>query len=79
MPKLKIEEAVSLSKYERQKLQRLNTQGAAVYGSVRNLAKTSRLPVSKVRQFFYSKASYKKIYFGNTENQENEDLCQIQK
>ena len=51
MPKLKIEEAGSLSKYERQKLQRLYTQGAAAYGSVRNLSKASRLPVSKVRKF----------------------------
>ena len=61
MPKLKIEEAGSLSKYERQKLQRLYTQGAAAYGSVRNLAKASRLPVSKVRQFLHSKDSYTKF------------------
>ena len=61
MPKLKIEEAGSLSKYERQKLQRLFTQGAAAYGSVRNLAKASRLPVSKVRQFLHSKDSYTKF------------------
>ena len=61
MPKLKIEEAVSLSKYERQKLQRLYTQDAAAYGSVRNLAKTSRLPVSKVRQLLHAKASYTKF------------------
>ena len=61
MPKLKIEEAGSLSMYERQKLQRLYTQGAAAYRSVRNLAKTSRLPVSKVRQFLHSKASYTKF------------------
>ena len=61
MPKLKIEKAGSLSKYERQKLQRLYTQGAAAYGSVRNLAKASRLPVSKVRQFLHSKASYTKF------------------
>ena len=61
MPKLKIEEVGSLSKYERQKLQRLHTQGAAAYGSVRNLAKASRLPVSKVRQFLHSKASYTKF------------------
>ena len=61
MPKLKIEEAGSLSKYERQKLQRLYTQGAAAYRSVRNLAKASRLPVSKVRQFLYSKDSYTKF------------------
>ena len=61
MPKLKIEEAGSLSKCDRQKLQRLYTQGAAAYGSVRNLAKASRLPVSKVRQFIHSKASYTKF------------------
>ena len=58
MPKLKIEEAESLSKYERQKLQRLYTQGAAAYGSVRKLVKAGILPVSKVRQFLHSKASY---------------------
>ena len=61
MPKLKIEEAGSLSKYERQKLQRLYTEGAAAYGSVHNLAKASRLPVSKVRQFLHSKDSYAKL------------------
>ena len=61
MPKQKKEEAGSLSKYERQKLQRLYTQGAAAYGSVRNLAKASRLPVSKVRQFLHSKDSYTKF------------------
>ena len=61
MPKLKIEEAGSLSKYELQKLQKLYTQGAAAYSSVRNLAKASRLPVSKVRQFLHSKASYTKF------------------
>ena len=63
MPKVKIEEAGSLSKYERQKLQRLYTQGAAAYGSVRNLAKAIRLPVSKVRQFLHSKDSYTKFAF----------------
>ena len=61
MLKLKKEEAGSLSKYERQKLQRLYTQGAAAYGSVRNLARASRLPVSKVRQFLHSKDSYTKF------------------
>ena len=61
MPKLEIEEAGSLSQYERQKLQRLYTQGAAAYSSVRNLAKANRLPVSKVRQFLFSKASYTKV------------------
>ena len=61
MPKLKIEEAGSLSKYERQKLHRLYTQGAAADGSVRNLAKASRLPVQRMRQFLHSKAFYKKF------------------
>ena len=61
MSKLKIDEAGSLPTYERQKLQRLYTQGAAAYGSVRNLAKASRLHVSKVRQFLHSKASYTKF------------------
>ena len=61
MPKLKKEEAESLSKYERQKLQRLYTQGAAAYGSVRNLARASRLPLSKFRQFLHSKDSYTKF------------------
>ena len=61
MPKLKIEEAGSLSKYKRQKLQRLYTQSAAAYGSVRNLSKAGRLPVSKVRQFLHSKDSYTKF------------------
>ena len=58
MPKLKKEGAGSLSEYERQKLQILYTQGAAAYGSVRNLSKASSLPVSKVRQFLPSKDSY---------------------
>ena len=61
MPKLKIEEAGFISKYERQKLQRPYTHGAAAYGSVRILAKPSRLPVSKVRQFLHSKASFTKF------------------
>ena len=61
MPKLKIEEAGSLSKYERQNLQRLYTQGAVAYGSVRNLSKPSILPVSKVRKLLHSKESYTKF------------------
>ena len=58
MPKLKIEEAGSVSKSEHQKLQRLYTQSGAVYGSERNLVKTGALLVSKVRQFLHSKPSY---------------------
>ena len=60
MPKLKREEAGSLSKSERQKLQRLYTQGGAAYGSMRNLVKASKLSGSKVRQFLHSKPSYTK-------------------
>ena len=61
MPKLKREEAGSLSKSERQKLQRLYTQGGAAYGSVRNLVKSSNLSVSKVRQFLHSRPSFTKF------------------
>ena len=61
MPKLKKEEAGSLSKSERQKLQRLYTQGDAAYGSVRNVVKASNLSVSKVRQFLHSKHFYTKF------------------
>ena len=46
--------------YERRKQQRLYTQGGA-YGSVRNLAKASRLPVSKFGQLLLSKDSYTKF------------------
>ena len=52
------EEAGSVSKSERQKLQRLYKQGGAAHGSVGNLVKASNLSVSKVRQFFNSKPSY---------------------
>ena len=61
MPKLKREEAGSLSKSEQQKLQRLYTRGGDAYGSVRNLVKASNLSVSKVRQFLHSKPSYTKF------------------
>ena len=61
MPKLKRKEAGSLSKSERQKLQKLFTQGAADNRPVRNLVKTSNLSVSKVRQFLHSKTSYTKF------------------
>ena len=61
MPKLIREESESLSKSERQKLQRLYTQGGAAYGCVRNLVNASNLSVTKVRQFLYSQASYTKF------------------
>ena len=52
---------MSLSKSERQKLQRLYTRGCAAYGSVRNVMKASNLSVSKVRQFLRPKPSYTKF------------------
>ena len=48
----------SLSKSERQKLQRIQTQGFAAYGSVRNLAEAAKRSPSKVREFLHSKTSY---------------------
>ena len=74
MPQLKIEETGSFSKYERQKLQRLYTQGAAAYGSIHDLAKASRLPVSKVKQFLHSKASYTKLLWQHENSKEGELL-----
>ena len=61
MPKLKREEAGSLSKSERQKLQKLYTKGGAAYGSVRNLVKASNLSVSKMKPFLHSKPSFTKF------------------
>ena len=51
----------SISESERQKLQRLYTQGGAADGSVRNLVKASNLSVSKLRQFLHSKPSFTKF------------------
>ena len=61
MPKPEKEEAWFLSKYERQKPQRLYTEGDAAYGSERNLVEASNPPLSKVRQFLHSKPSYTKF------------------
>ena len=61
MPKLKREEAGSISKSERQKLQSLYIHGGAAYRSVRILVKASSLSVSKVRHFLHSKPSYTKF------------------
>ena len=58
MPRVKKKGLGSLSKSERQKLQRLYTQGFAAYGSVRNLAKAAKLSPSEVREFLHSKTSY---------------------
>ena len=58
MPRVKKEGLGSLSKSERQKLQRLYTQGFAAYVSVLNLAKAAKLSPLKVREFLHSKTSY---------------------
>ena len=63
MLKLKRQEDGSLSKSERQKLQRLYTQDGAAYEPMRNLVKTSKLSVSNVRQFLHSKPSHTKYTF----------------
>ena len=47
-----------LSISEKQKLQELYSEGPAAYGSVKNLTKASKLPVSKVQYFLHSKSSY---------------------
>ena len=54
----KKEELGSLSKSERQKLQRLYKQESVAYGSVPNMAKAAKLSLSKVREYFNSKTSY---------------------
>ena len=77
MPKLKREEAGSLSKSERQKLQKLYTQGGAAYGSVRNLVSASNLSVSKVRQFLRSKPSYTKITLSTREFEQMKALARF--
>ena len=58
MPGVRKEGLGSISKSERQKLQRLYTQGFTAYGSVRNLAKAAKLSPLKVREFLHSKTSY---------------------
>ena len=58
MPRVKEEELGSLSKSERQKLQRFYTPGFAAYDSVRSLVKAAKLFPSKVRVFLHSKTSY---------------------
>ena len=61
MTNAKNEEAGSLSKSERAKLQRLYREGKAAYGSVQNLQKASGLSKKKVTGFLYRKNSYTKF------------------
>ena len=58
MRETKREETGSLPKYENQTFRTLYTQGGAAYGSLRNLAKASNLPASKLRQILLSKTSF---------------------
>ena len=58
MPKKRREGAGFLSRSEKQKLQKFYSEGPAAYGSVKNLTKASRLPVSKVQYFLHPKSSY---------------------
>ena len=55
MPKPKTGEIELLSKSERQKLQKLYHQGEGLYGSLRNLVKASKLPVSNGSQLKHQK------------------------
>ena len=77
MPKLKREEAGSLSKSERQKLRRLYTQGGTAYGFVRNLVKASNLTILKVRQFLHSKPSYKKLTLATLELKRKKEFARF--
>ena len=61
MSRVKKEGLGSLSKSERQKLQRLYRQGFVAYGSVRNLAKAAKLFPLKVTEFSHSRTSYTKF------------------
>ena len=57
MPKVKKEELGSLSKSERQKLQRFYTQGLVAHVSVRILEKAAKLSASEDKKFLNSKIS----------------------
>ena len=72
--KVNKEELGSLSKSERQKLQRLYTQGFAAYGSMRNLAKAAKNSLSKVRDFLQSKTSYTRFTQAKRKSKEWERL-----
>ena len=78
-PKPKREEVESIWKYERQRLQKLYTQGVAAYGSVRDLVKASNLKVAKARQFLYSKASYKKLILATRQTKRMKALARFRK
>ena len=73
MPKLKIEEAGSLSKYERQKLKKLYTQGAAAHP----WQKPADYQYQRLDNFYIQRLLVQNLFLvrGNTKNQENEGFC----
>ena len=70
MPKLKIEEAGSLSKYEGQKLQRLYTQGAAAYGSVRTCQKLADYQCQRLDSFYIQKILLQNLFWQHEKSKE---------
>ena len=62
MPQKKRERAGFFSKSEKQQLQKSYSEGSAAYGSVKNLTKASKRPVSKVQYFLHSKSSCRRLY-----------------
>ena len=56
--KKKREEAGFLSRYEKQSFQMFYSEGFAVFGSIKNLTKASKLPVSKMKYLLHLKSSY---------------------
>ena len=56
-----MEGAGFLSRSEKQKVQKLYSEVSAAYGSVKNLTKASKIPISKVQYFLNSKSSYTKF------------------
>ena len=61
MPKQKIEELGSFSKFEKVRLNRLYSRGRAAYGSIQNLSKASGLSKKEVEKFLQTKTSYTKF------------------
>ena len=61
MPKQKMEELGSLSKSEKERLNRLYSRGRAAYGSIQSLSKASGLSKKKEEKFLQTKTSYTKF------------------
>ena len=61
MPKQKIEELGSLSKFEKVRLNRLYSRGRAAYGSIQNLSKANGLSKKKEEKFLQTKTFQTKV------------------